>query len=750
MPAGAKIQIGSLVLGVLNASAQKLPPAPLQAEIFPQTPPAPAPVLASNPDAVSQETGRPKKKMSWLRRWQRSLEMRENALMTTQNWGPPPVAPVVQAPSADNASATLISSANNPAAVSDPKWRELEEWIQSAREQAEACARERTRLEELQSQLSRHEEQIRKGQADLDSAWAQFHQTDRLTREEWHEGLHNLELARKAIADQAASLKAYRLHLESEDATNPESVPIHEPTVRTDSPGSHSTRLEAQSTHTASHSLLIQGFQPTDAPPSQVPIPDMGEVNAQIASLWNQLETHQTATHNAGLHDSSAVLPVVATEHLVEAASDRQVAPEIEEPDLQQELQGPQTIASALPPTDQENLDPGAEDSADQDALAGEDLENFLPAPDEFEAEAFRHWCQERLEIAARDAEGAPDFVDAMDHPAEEKSHRHGFARKLLEQGIATPQLLSPFTRLAHRRGVALEDILTRLNVFTTHQIATIGLGCANDLVLGRWYILDLPGSESSEMDRELVFRVFDPKDQATRILRVLAPAEAKIPSRASDYRARHEACLHLDSEHLVANVEVTELNGLPCVLQEEWTGTPCESWPPMGGSATVWYRLFLQAAIALRDLHQSGLHHGYLAPHHFLLKPEGLLRLTGHANPLWLVTGTNTENRGTAGDIADLARIGHTWWSGTNSDNQRNLPESLAGVLARMEQDHPEAISSSKALAEELDRAGILLPSGAAAWKRFLEEFSGPESSGEDQDEVGPEDNSEHFRRIA
>jgi hypothetical protein len=69
LPAGAKLQIGSLAITILNGSAQTLMQSPTQQTYLP---------TAAQP---AQSTGaeldpKPKKKVSWLRRWQRSLEMR--------------------------------------------------------------------------------------------------------------------------------------------------------------------------------------------------------------------------------------------------------------------------------------------------------------------------------------------------------------------------------------------------------------------------------------------------------------------------------------------------------------------------------------------------------------------------------------------------------------------------------------------------------------------------------------------------
>ena len=746
LSAGNKVQIGSLFLGVLNASTQLQPPVIAQGESYMPiqhaVPPASSPALQSE----VTESKRPKKKISWLRRWQRSLELRETALFSSQSWGPPPVAPEVQPQQV-----TPISADSGQIGPGDPKWRELEERIQTARAEAEACALEKVRLQQWETQLALREELLRKGQVDLESAWAQFHQTDRITRNEWHEGLVNLELARKALATQAASLEAYRLQLEVERTKKLESQLLHEATTQPEAPTPVPALVETPHPETVSPPKTNEWTHQGSSSSCQEALADSAEMNAQITSLWNQLAANQ--------------INQAPSESIFEAVS---VHEQVTETDL---APLPPFVETAIAETGPESL------GSNQNALSihsmgeetfesvsetlrrleettayesGEDLENFLPPPDELQLEAFRHWCHERLQNAAQKIEEDPANSSPADSLAEDHSHRHGFGRKLLEQGIATPHLLAPFTRLANRRGVALEDILTRLEVFTTHQIATMGLGCANDLVLGRWFILDLPGADSGQLDRELVFRVFDPVSKRSSILRILTPGEAGNSAKAADYRARNEACARLDSEHLIANLEVTDLNGLPCVIQEEWTGTSFESWPSMGGSATVWYRLFLQAVIALRDLHQAGLHHGYLGTRHFLLKSEGLLRLTGHATPLWLAANAEGVDRGPTGDITDLARIGQIWWAGPNGENQRQLPESLAGVLARMEQDHPEAIKTSKSLAEELDRAGILLPSGAVAWKHFLDEFSGPEPSNEEADEEGPEDAPGPYRRTA
>jgi hypothetical protein len=431
-------------------------------------------------------------------------------------------------------------------------------------------------------------------------------------------------------------------------------------------------------------------------------------------------------------------------------------------PAINPEITTPLTTTDELPlhAHIENEIDADAETSEDPTATAltedwdGEDQENFLPPPEEIELEAFRQWCLERLRTAAEEASRQIALQPQGSTAVHENTQIIGFSRKMLDQGLATPNLLNPLTRLAGLQRISMEDLLTRMGVFTTHQIATMGLGCANDLVLSRWFILDLPALDATDIDRELVFRVLDPQINQARILRVLAPREARKPGRADEYIKRHLACSKIDSEHLIPTVECLELAGLPCVIQQVINGTPFQSWPSMGGSAPVWYRLFLQAAVALRDLHQAGLFHGHLTASDLLLKPEGLLLLTDHATPVWLAPNASQTPDGPGGDLVALAHIGRQWWLGPQGENQRHMPEPLATVLARMEPDHPTAITSAKTLAEELDRAGILLPPGAAAWQRFIEEHRGPLASQEtDQEadsEAYSEDETEFLRRTA
>lgn len=774
LPAGAKLQIGSLAITILNGSAQTLLQSPTQQTYLP---------TAAQP---AQSTGteidpKPKKKVSWLRRWQRSLEMRESTLMATQSWAPPPVAPVVVPQLAPQSASPSMQNSG----LGDQRWRELEEWIQSAREQAEACAKERANLKIIQNDMDTLGKTLQQSRAELTNAWAEFRQAEQSSQKEHKQGLARIEEARQSILAQSKSVADYHAQIDAElqNAQNElntrlQRLETEKHLAKTDAQQLHD-QLEADSlraqqeadnhrnqlegeknaglyaTNQLAPTLALTPASPSaqaiDLPPDPITklpshpwaepeevAPSLGEMNDQITNLLNQF----AANHAALSETTPEIFPSF--------------------PAINPEITTPLTTNDELPlhAHIENEIDADAETSEDSTATAltedwdGEDQENFLPPPEEIELEAFRQWCLERLRTAAEEASRQIALQPQGSTAVHENTQIIGFARKMLDQGLATPNLLNPLTKLAGLQRISMEDLLTRMGVFTTHQIATMGLGCANDLVLSRWFILDLPALDATDIDRELVFRVLDPQINQARILRVLAPREARKPGRADEYIKRHLACSKIDSEHLIPTVECLELAGLPCVIQQVINGTPFQSWPSMGGSAPVWYRLFLQAAVALRDLHQAGLFHGHLTASDLLLKPEGLLLLTDHATPVWLAPNASQTPDGPGGDLVALAHIGRQWWLGPQGENQRHMPEPLATVLARMEPDHPTAITSAKTLAEELDRAGILLPPGAAAWQRFIEEHRGPLASQEtDQEadsETYSEDETEFLRRTA
>ena len=706
LPVGAVLECGSIRIELVNCGAElvNLPTSKLEEAIRPPT---------LTPEGLSQVAPQ-KKRGGWLKRWQRSLELREGTLLATQA-----------------KSAPLPQASSTPFPV-DNRWRELDDWIISAREQAEACAMERSRLQEesLSLELLRQSLEARfleatsteKANAEGQSRLALAFDGIRITQEtllaEHKAGLANLENARIMLMRQASELASEREQvcsvLPPPDApapvVNPPSVSIAGPnTVQPLFLVAELALLEPPAIPMVPFNpapLIAKGYaQPVEAQSLEEEALS-SLINHEIEGLWRQVR-QQEATNSTGPEVAVDTTPPEIQTVFNEAFLDWPQAPVIESAtDNFSESEPSEFFGEALE--------------------TEEDSEDFLPPPSVAQVEEFQTWCRERITTVATQALAQVGSEnDASAWGFDEKSSRHAFAKRLLEQQLATAESLYPLVRMAGMRGVSLEDLLVALRVFTPHQVATIALNRGVDLVLGPWFIVDLPEVE----DGELIFRVHRPGDETTRLVRMLSPEEISNPGQLAEYSQRYLACTLLDSEHLVRTLEVVDLGGIPCAVQEDPVGEPSNSWPAVGASVTVWYRLILQAAVALRDLHEAGLFHRHLHARHFLLSSTGLLRLLGHGTPGWLLPKFPPQSGSEAQqDLAHLAGIALRWWSGPADENERFLPEPLASVWSRLDRDHPNPIYSARQLAEELDRAGILLPSGAAAWQRFLGEIRDPE----------------------
>lgn len=766
LPPGESLRMGSVSLKLLNANAHRFE-SPVQA-------PEPQSLPKREEPGKEDPLAKPKKKISWLKRWQRSLELRESTLLVSKSWGSPPIPPVPDFP-VHKQEPAYSGTPQIPAAM-DKNWKELEDWIQAARTQAEACAQERERLKKIQEEADALQKDLEASLLTMRLEKEEFHrfQQEYLDRQE--RANQALEEARLALVRQASQLADERSSLKVDSYPIEMVDPQTEPALQSNEPTESLPSLWEAMENSRFDNTSLQGSLP-EYQPGFEPGPDGSEelADAQRESLGRQLaksEDQDPADHSDSAlgGDTPRREGIPPSEPEAEGSTNlgTDVEPAnpkltsnvfLETPEEKAPYSIPNETLSDLPPLpvpiDTIRVDPtppagipAEEIGAQENEVYLEDQENFLPQPELQALEAFQQWCQARLGEAAEKLRLEHGLDES--HQREDYAHRQGFARKLVEQNLTTPRAIQSLARLSATQGIPLEDLLVRLGVFTTHQVATMGLGCANDLVLGRWFILELPAIDSMDLDREIVFRVFDPKENVNRVLRLLAPGEAKKAGQAAEYRERHLACSRIDSEHLVGTLEVSELGGLPCVLQEDSGGVSSENWPPLGASATVWYRLFLQAAVALRDLHEKGLSHGHLEPADFLLQPEGLLQIAGAGTPSWLCQGGPFPTSSPSQDLADLARISHAWWTGKDGENPRYLPEPLAGILARLESGHQNSIHSARALAEELDRAGILLPSGASAWQRFLEELNGPETVPPDASTDDEDPDSEVLRQSA
>jgi chromosome segregation ATPase len=260
--------------------------------------------------------------------------------------------------------------------------------------------------------------------------------------------------------------------------------------------------------------------------------------------------------------------------------------------------------------------------------------------------------------------------------------------------------------------------------ILTLYQLALIEAGNLDGLVLGRLRVIDrLPATP-----RETVYRVFDPQRAGdgggTVLLRHLAEAEMQNAVHPDEFRQRFAALAAVRHPHILATLEVLEINGRPAALQEWLNGLPSSEWPPLAAVPGVWYRLVYQAALGLHTAHEAGLLHGRLSARSIALTSEGVVKLTGCGEPTWL-TGGPVEPTSEA-DMAALGELAAGWAAATprrkGTKAAKPLPESLQQVVQRLRPDAVDRYPTAAALLEDLEAVGADLPDGAEAWAKLLQ----------------------------
>jgi hypothetical protein len=250
--------------------------------------------------------------------------------------------------------------------------------------------------------------------------------------------------------------------------------------------------------------------------------------------------------------------------------------------------------------------------------------------------------------------------------------------------------------------------------------MALIEAGNLEGLVLGRLRVIDRLRATA----HETVYRVFDPRRGQEALLRHLAESEMEDAVRPDEFRQRFAQAI-LGHPNLAQTLEVLEIAERPAALQEWLTGLPGAEWPPLAAVPGVWYRLLLQAAQGLEAAHQAGMIHGRLGPGHVLLTGEGILKLCGFGEPLWLAAspaGDVAENP--AADLLALGRLAADWCTASKrkAGKARPLPEKLQEVLDRLTADDPaRRYAGTGELLEALDRARPEVPANPEAWERLL-----------------------------
>jgi len=286
---------------------------------------------------------------------------------------------------------------------------------------------------------------------------------------------------------------------------------------------------------------------------------------------------------------------------------------------------------------------------------------------------------------------------------------------------LVDEQTLTSLLVEARRQRRSLRQALLAGGYLTLFQMALIETGNIDGLVLGPLRVID----RLRTTPHEAVYRVFDPRHSHEAVLRHLAEAEPATPERADQFRRQFGQAATIRHPHVAAILEVLEVGGRPAVLQEWLMGLPSTDWPALAAVPGVWFRLVCQAALGLHTAHQAGLIHGHLHPEMFLLTGEGILKLCGIGEPLWLAVPTLADQRplDITTDLADFGRIAANWAAlATRRKVTKPFPEPLQAILNRL---HTEEVNaryvSSADLLEDLDQAGANVPPNAEAWDRLL-----------------------------
>ena len=329
-------------------------------------------------------------------------------------------------------------------------------------------------------------------------------------------------------------------------------------------------------------------------------------------------------------------------------------------------------------------------------------------------------WFRNRFAIAAqaRASQAAGSAIwEATGQVAEIDSR---LATTLLEWRLSAPAHLETLLGVARQERRQLRSLLLGDGVLSMHQLAQVESGNSGGLHAGPLVILErLPSGA-----REVVHAVHDPKRGADGVLHQLAESEMADAARPDEFVQRATAVASMESENLQAVWDVLEIDGQPAVLREGVVGSGSDGWSTLAAVPGVWYRLLLQAALGLRDLHLAGLCHGRVDASHVVATPTGLVKLMNPSVPQWL-SGLDLEESPLA-DLRSLARLARHWLSDENrpGPKPKPLPTILASILDRLEGIAAPPITTAVELADELDRAGSQVPGNSAALQRFLAEI--------------------------
>jgi chromosome segregation ATPase len=305
----------------------------------------------------------------------------------------------------------------------------------------------------------------------------------------------------------------------------------------------------------------------------------------------------------------------------------------------------------------------------------------------------------------------------------------------LQSAGLVDPDTLTALWAEAYRQRRTLRQVLLASGAITLYQLALIEAGNLDALVLGRFRVIDRLRVSA----KEAVYRVFDPQRASSGhsgvfLLRHLGEEEMQDAIHPDEFRQRFSAARDAAHPHLAAVVEVLDINGRPAVVMEWLNGLVSADWPPFAAHPGCWVRLATMAAGAIEAAHRVGLVHGRLTSDSFLLTPEGVLKVLGFGEPLWLSVGPVPAEVSFAADLRAFGQVLFGWsqlLGKKRTARSKAFPETLWNVIRRLEADAEPPMADTVAAAQPYASAADLLadlqqiaretPFSDDAWERLL-----------------------------
>ncbi len=271
----------------------------------------------------------------------------------------------------------------------------------------------------------------------------------------------------------------------------------------------------------------------------------------------------------------------------------------------------------------------------------------------------------------------------------------------------------------SRRQRRSLRQALLASGKLTVYQMALIEAGNVDGLSIGPLGVID----RLHVTPFESVYRVIDPRSGTLAgpvVLRHLTEAAMIDAAKANEFRERFKTLVELQHPHVAATIEVLDINDRPAALQEWLTGLPAHEWPSLAAVPGAWFRLACQSLLGLAAAHEAGLVHGAIASRSIVLTSEGLVKLTGVGEPLWL-SGAKPQ-AAVADDLIAMGRLA-TEWAALSPKRKlakppRPLPTAVRDILERWTAG---GFASAKDVLDALDRAGSQVPAGTETWDRLM-----------------------------